>query len=754
MSTWLDLTFREAVILALLAALGAGPAAFLRGTQAGTRLALAPAFGLGLGAAALVSAGYVTSLGTAAWAVLLPMIVVSLTIFVVKERRRQRGGERSPGVATAPLKIGLFLVVVTAALNYPLAHRESLGPVAYRVTDASGYVALNDRLESHRFSDRSGVPPWDLTSTYGDGLAQMTGNHPGVSALPASSNSVLGWRASDTQSVWTIVLVVLISLGAFAAVQEFTRSRTWAAPFAGLLVAGPFMYQLFVDGSQGALAFLALFPPLAVLGGRVIKQPRKPDVVLIALLLAGGLSVYEAGVPSIAVWGALVVAVIGVAAAVKRRLEPDVVWRTARIVTVVILLVIVMAPVAFARSIDFYHLYLTHQFDTAGIPYNLPVEVIPSWLLQSRELYGIQENPAAFFSFSQFLVTVLVPAALTAVAIFGILRYPKAWVVAAVIPVAAVLAYRSYQATGGELATYQVDRSLLIVAVAGVILLSIGLAAMSAAGSRTLRIGAVAIGAVAIALAGLNSYAMARRVLEGGQIVPGSVRQSLPEMSGLQGTLYLEGLGAGFPNASFEMSAIYNLVNEATRNQLALDMANNDYHGPQYLGGFLPEGPWFDPGYRWVFTVIPGVRTSRTPVARFGSVAIERRTRRLDVTVGSGIAIDPPWDNSEGDAWVQDQLKLLVTGASRGPVWVRLQLQGSAVRPVGPPGARVVAGQSGRTMACIPVGGTGALREAVASFRFEPEPWPAVPSRYALSPPNHSLKLAGMWAVHHCGPHD
>ena len=210
-TTWLDLAFREAVAVALLAALGSGPAAFLGGTQAGTRIALAPALGLALGTATLYSAGHVISLHTAAWWVLLPMIVVSLAVFAVKERPRRRSVERSPGVASA-LKIGLLFVVVTSALNYPLVHRESLGPVAYRVSDANAYVALTDRLESHGFSDRSGVPSWDLTSAYGDGTARVTNNHAGLSALAASSNSVFGWRASDTQSSWMIVLVLLISL--------------------------------------------------------------------------------------------------------------------------------------------------------------------------------------------------------------------------------------------------------------------------------------------------------------------------------------------------------------------------------------------------------------------------------------------------------------------------------------------------------------------------------------------------------------
>ena len=281
------------------------------------------------------------------------------------------------------------------------------------------------------------------------------------------------------------------------------------------------------------------------------------------------------------------------------------------------------------------------------------------------------------------------------------------------------------------------------------ILLSVGLAALAATGSKALRVAAVTIAAVALVLAGSNSYVMGSRVLEGGQIVPGSVRQALPALGGRDGVLYLEGLGAHFPNASLEMPAIYNLANEATPNRLAMDIANNDYSGPAYLGGFQPDGPWFDPNYRWVFTAIPGVRTSRARVARFGRFAVEHRFRRLDVTVVGGIAIDSPRD-PEGNAWIQDQLKFLVTGAPQGQAWVRLQVQGSPVRIVGPPGARVLRRRSGRSVICVPVRDSGPVRESVVSLGFDPALWSTPPSDYAVPSPNYGLRLVSMSALRRC----
>ena len=84
--------------LALLAALGAAPAAWLaRGFP--SRAALAPALGLAIAATVLVSLAQVMSMRTAAWAVVLPGAVVSLGAAAWRGRRTRgrRGAARRPG---------------------------------------------------------------------------------------------------------------------------------------------------------------------------------------------------------------------------------------------------------------------------------------------------------------------------------------------------------------------------------------------------------------------------------------------------------------------------------------------------------------------------------------------------------------------------------------------------------------------------------------------------------------------------------
>jgi hypothetical protein len=121
------------------------------------------------------------------------------------------------------------------------------------------------------------------------------------------------------------------------------------------------------------------------------------------------------------------------------------------------------------------------------------------------------------------------------------------------------------------------------------------------------------------------------------------------------------------------------------------------------------------------------------------------------VTVGSGIAIDPPSQDPDGNAWVEGQLKLFLTGASTGPAWIRLSLEGRPLRVVGPPGARVVARRANSTTICVPARGSGPVRESLVSLGFEPAPPPTTAaSPYALPHANHSLRLAGMWALRRC----
>src|ERR1700737_4140184 len=124
--TWLELLFKELVVLALLWALGSGLAVFARGDGLrGNRAALAPAFGFALAASLSLTATFFISGTTAAWAVLAPALIISVSATVWKRRR-----DGDPILPRTDWRlIAQFVVivaVVTSAFNYPLAKRDSL----------------------------------------------------------------------------------------------------------------------------------------------------------------------------------------------------------------------------------------------------------------------------------------------------------------------------------------------------------------------------------------------------------------------------------------------------------------------------------------------------------------------------------------------------------------------------------------------------------------------------------------------------
>src|SRR5688572_32094797 len=79
MSTALEMLGREAFLLAVLGLLGSGAAARIPGPPL-ARLALAPSFGLAVGAAVSLTAAEFMPMGTAAFAVVLSLCAASVAL--------------------------------------------------------------------------------------------------------------------------------------------------------------------------------------------------------------------------------------------------------------------------------------------------------------------------------------------------------------------------------------------------------------------------------------------------------------------------------------------------------------------------------------------------------------------------------------------------------------------------------------------------------------------------------------------------
>ena len=166
-----------------------------------------------------------------------------------------------------------------------------------------------------------------------------------------------------------------------------------------------------MDGSEGAIVGCAVLAPLVALGCEALRCRRPATLVLFALLVAGLQTVYPLFVPAVVVVAAVaIVAVIVIRRVLRGRPEPvevrarDVAARGGRRAGGA------FTPVAFVRNLRATGSRLLNgSFSLAGLPaYVLPINVLPGWVLQTREFYDLLNLPSA--NAGQLLVGAIVPA--------------------------------------------------------------------------------------------------------------------------------------------------------------------------------------------------------------------------------------------------------------------------------------------------------------------------------------------------------
>ena len=748
-----DLLIREVAMLGVLGAVGSGVAAFLPADgRVGSRIALAPGLGLALASAVLTTAGWFIPMNAAAWAVLLPLALVSIGIAVWRGRRV--GGVRPSG------RVLLSMLVVAAialtALNWPLIGRDSLGPVAYQVYDAEGYVSEMQAYKDHTIHDLSSIPRTIAASDGGRDLSVIYGSHVdqvhqqvGYSEVSAAAIELFGWEPSTSQSAFISILIVIGAFGALAAVMALTRRRSWVALVGGLLFAGPLFYELFLDGSEAALAGLAILPGFVVVGACLARRIEAWSVAVLGVAAAGLVSVYPPLVPPVAASAGIVVVVLGVIALRKRELGRTAVLRAIGAIVGVAAVAAVVAPIALWRALQYWSAYAKNPEAYVGaVPvYKLPLQVLPGWLLQTREFYSLPSLSGA--PFSQWVLAAIVPLAVLAVVAFGFVRFPRATIVLALLVSAAVLAYATYAPRD---CTYCVQRTLLIVAPVGAIAVAVGIQALWDGPSLWWRVAAAVFAVGVLAVVGEKTTVGVRRAVNGAYMLPADLRKMQTALHRVDGPVYLEAIGQGY-EAPIEFPATYEAANEATRQRLAVSMESNDYAGLAYVGATHSPGPEFTPDYRWVLTRAQGIVTARRRVARAGPFALERRIAPLDVAVTSGIALDTARDDPQGRAWVQGPMTFWVSGRSARPIFMRLRLSGSGAISIGQPlGTKLLQRTRSSSVFCVPVppSGTPALHRVTVTLNDYPVPLPMKPSGRDLTVrerPGMLVRLAGMFAT-------
>jgi hypothetical protein len=718
-SVWAQLLSREAALIVVLAALGSGFVTFLSVSPA-ARIALAPVFGLAAGSALLTSAAFVVPTGRATWFVLLPAVAASLLVAIGRTRR--------PSV-TELLQIGAVVAGVGLLLTLPLATRHTTGPVAYEVSDSMYYAIQTEALTHRTVGADTFGPPWDLVNGSRAVPFSQSPVQIGFVATAAGVGHLLGLHGSDVQAPFMLALVIVAALGLFAAVREWARRPTWAAVLAALLLAGPLVLQLAIDGSQAALSGLALVIPIALVAQRLVARPGRGEVVLLAVLLAGLHTMYPLLVPTVAL-----AALVLIAALIVRRGRHSVPFAP---LAAVVALAALLSPVAFVRNVDFWHAITSRRLldraSQAGAPqYDLPFSKLPGWLLQTHDFYAA--GAGGWWP-------LIAAAAVAGLAVFGAWRLRAAAILLALPLAAAALAL--YTSTSDD-CSYCVQRALLVTGPVAAALVGAGIAALAA--GRRGSVAAASAAVVVVALVAGPAIDVQRRATQAAVVDPDlrALSAALPHAGG---PIFMEGFGQSIDGA-FQFPAGYLLAREHTGLQLAVATETDDYAHLAVLREPRAVGPEFTSQYTRVATRLPGIATPRRTIMRRGAYALQERRGPLDVTVTSGVAADAADRDPRGRAWVQGPMTFWLSAAAPQVAALRLGFKGPFSAPTEPAGARVLARTATGFELCVPVAGVEALRRATVVLDLPPGARARPLGRYRpRTRPTHGVQLRAMRAI-------
>ncbi len=758
MHVWADLLSRELLFVVLLAALGLGPAAFLpERFDRLTRLALAPAFGLCVGVCLTVTLAYAFPARDTAW---LLIVVAVLSLALARWRAGARVSDRralaSSGdsfsldsrraLATGVAQVLVVVIVVLASFDYPLAAQHTVGPDGgYTIADTTGYVSETNGVERYSIHQAEHMtPPFaDLSVQYWAGYAQRD-QQLDVSALEASVNDLLGLGSTDTDSPFLIAVVLVGALGAFAVVRRAVGRPTWGAVLAGCLFAGPLFAELFMDGSQGAIVGCAVLGPVVAVGYDAMRYREPATLVLFALLVAGLQTLYPLFLPAVVLGGLATLAVLVLRRLRRGRPSAAEVGLAVGQLAGVVALAALLTPVAFERNVRYWIGLLNGSFSLGGLPaYVLPFNVMPGWVLQTREFYSLVDLSHA--TTGQFIAAALVPALMIVVIALGVVRRHAATVMLAVAAGAALLAYYTWSSRN---CGYCVQRNSIPIAALAIPALGIGVATLA-----TIRgwVGVVASLAVAVVVVGVIGHIAGverQRLEHGSYLLDSQDRQALSALPSGGGPVQLEGFGQG-PLPPMELPLVYNLVDERTDHKVSVETATDDARGLLYLGGIQPLGPSFRPDYRYVLTRFAGIHTPRRVVARDGAVALEERTQSLDVTVTGGVDGPAVRFNPSGAAWLgPDPLRFLVVGGRpSSPAWISLVLKRTVpVYVDAGPDVVAVRQQGDAVRICLHAPPDPTARAAAVQIGFTAEPLQAPPETYSAPNPPRGVQLVSMAA--------
>jgi hypothetical protein len=759
MHIWTDLLERELVLLAVLLALGSAPVAFLSERFDGAdRLALAPILGFCLGTCVATTILEFVPADQTSW-MLIPLALLSLGVAVWRTLRSRNTSGRRPRLPLRDLaQLLVVCVAVVGPLTYTLHAHHTVGPAAYMYTDVDDYVPEQDGAETTSISDA--IKAWDHAQQTGARFADLTqwnwsffasfNANPNAAPLDANVDGLLGLGATDTNSAFLIVLLLAGALGAFATVRYATRSNTWMAALAGALFGGPMFLELWFDTFQAAIIALGLIMPFAIIGSETLRSRRPADLLLFALVMSCFFVVYPVLVPILILTGILVVGWCALTIWRRgNRLQPFV-YGVAVSTGALAILVMIFDNIGLIYVFGYYRKLFDNAVPLPRVNWQLPLQVLPGWLLQTREFWYMPSLSTG--GFRQILLGALLPLVFLGFIAVGVRRHRPALALVALAGVCALVAEYSY--TSRDACTYCAERDLLPLAPIAAVLLALGLATMLAMPQRWARLLGIAGVALAVIAVSQRTRVELTRFSNGSYFLDSANRSALSHLPPSLKAIQLEGYGQTL-SAQAEQPLVYNLVNEHARGHVSITLSSNQNNAIGYLdfGIVKSPGPEFHPDYDYVLTRFASIKTDRRIIAHSGGIALEQRTQPLDVTPYSGLEAPLARLDSSGTAWVQPQLplKLYVVGSTGGHIWVRLTFRASEPMGVAPQNG-VHARQQGNTMtACVPATGTPPIREASLQLVAQAMAGPSPPEEFPPPIPLESIALTAMRAVAgHC----
>ncbi|MCW3004221.1 MAG: hypothetical protein JWQ20_3519 [Conexibacter sp.] len=686
------LLVRELALLAVATAFGAGFMALVhRDDLPGWRVALAPSAGVAIASGLFMTLNLVVPLRHALWFVVLP--VALLSIWIVR-----RSGLRRPSVRELAAT-GLVLFVALGAGSYALVKRDSAGPVGYGIFDAPGYITFARGFEvdtqanplidtmagsalkwrTPKYDKVAWGETWDLSARYGYGYRWQ---HTASNTLNAVASGGVGWQPWTLATSLIIALLAAGALGAYG-LAGYLGAGSMARTLAGILYAGPLVYTVGMDGSEGLVAGLAVVPSVLVVTIMAFRNPTRRNAALAGAVIGGLQSVYPEVLPAV-LGGLLLTGAVGFGWPVLRKRRPlshlTRILRLLPIATITALLVGL-------RTLPWTWQYLVGGgyagYKDSLVPYNMGLDYIPGWLYQTREFYQFAfAHPSGGL---QTLVGIVLPLALMLISAAAFVYSDRARWLGGVLVAVVLQAFWASHSFG---CAYCVQRTLLILGPLLPALLVTGASLLMKRGGRT-RDGVLIVLAFGLVAFASTTIAAQQRMREGLVAAPHTLQTATEAAARFKSTVLLEGLDTLPYSAWLQGPTAYAALTE-TNPRVSVVNLFQQYGGLAYIDPRFKGHPSWTPEYQTIVSRFGSVKfPGRQLVKAAPPYVVQRRAHPFDVTIASGVATDQFEHDPGGAAWVQspglrlgfkqEPLRFWIAADDDRPSYLRFRLVG----PVG-----------------------------------------------------------------------